>query len=89
MIATLTTDTLQRIETERRETVERLARQAAHLEVTRDTMTAGWIVRNPKIPGCVEIVTEDGRCSCHRFQLWDRCKHAARVEVLYGEMRTQ
>lgn len=82
----ITTDTIaERIEAERRERVSRLARQGQHLHVTRDTITAGWIVHNPRIPGCCEIVNERGECTCQHYRLWDRCKHSALVAVRIGQ----
>lgn len=81
---------LQRIETERRERVARLAGRAHDYTVTPDTVIPGaWIVRNPRIPGLCEIVLEDGSCSCRRSRIWGRCKHAAIVETRHGEMRTR
>jgi len=73
--------TLARIAAARRETVARLAAQARHFTVERDELTSGWIVRNPRIPGTIELVTVDGACSCRRFRVWGRCKHAALVET--------
>jgi len=55
----------------------RLAAQGQHLETERDTITGGWIVRNPRIPGRCHIVTPDGACTCRHYRLWDRCKHSA------------
>jgi hypothetical protein len=78
---TNTPDTLQRIEQARREQVTRLASRAHHFTVTPDTITGGWLVRNPKIAGTVELVHPDGSCSCRMYRLWGRCKHAARVEL--------
>lgn len=87
---TYTAATLARIEQQRRERVTRLASGARHFIVTPDHVIPGaWIVRNPKIPGLVEIVLADGSCSCRRSQLWGTCKHAARVAELHGETRTE
>lgn len=73
--------TLARIEAARRDTVARLAGQARHFTVERDPLTSGWIVRNPRIPATIELVGENGACSCLRFRIWGRCKHAALVET--------
>ena len=55
--------TLQRIETERRERVSRRASQGRHFQVEPDRIVPGvFLVRNPKIPGTVEIVTAAGEC---------------------------
>lgn len=80
------TDTIQdRIDSQRREIISRLAAQASHFVTEPDTIHPGaWIVRNPKIPGRCEIVTPDGQCTCRRFRLSDRCKHSAIVAVRFG-----
>lgn len=59
------------------------------MTVERDTITGGWLVRNPRIPGTVEIVHPDGSCSCRKYRTWGRCKHAAIVAERHGETRTQ
>ena len=80
--------TLQRIETERRERVSRRASQGRHFQVEPDHIVPGaFLVRNPKIPGTVEIVTAAGECSCRRYRVWGACRHAARVEEPQGATR--
>jgi len=80
---------LARIEAARRETVARLAVRARHFNVERDPLTSGWIVRNPRIPGRIELVSEDGARTCQHYRMWDRFKHAALVEVLKEQMETE
>lgn len=80
----ITPEIAARIEEARREQVARLARKGAHLEVARDTIAPGWVVRNPRIPATIELVTDRGECTCRRYRTWGRCVHAARVEELYG-----
>lgn len=84
MVAVFTDEAMQRIEAMRREQTARLAAQGHHLTVERDYLTHGWIVRNPRISGCCEVVSEAGECSCRQFRTWGRCEHAARVEEVRG-----
>lgn len=84
MTAAFTDEAMQRIEAMRREQTARLAAQGHHLTVERDTLTQGWIVRDPRVQGSVEIVTDSGACSCRRHRTWGRCEHVARVGELYG-----
>lgn len=84
MAATITPEVQDRIETERRECVSRLARQASHFETAPEVVTGGHVVRNPRIPGRVEVVNRAGECTCRRFAVRGRCKHAALVEEWHG-----
>lgn len=84
---TFTPETYRRIDEARQEQVMRLATRAAHMTVERDRLTGGWIVRNPRIPGTIELVSGAGDCSCRQYRTWGRCKHAARVEQLHGTIR--
>lgn len=80
MAVTLTPRALQRVEEQQREHLARLAAQAAHYVATPDPLTpGGWIVRNPKVPYRIELVNDQGQCTCRHYRLWDRCKHAALV----------
>lgn len=82
---TYTPATLERIEAERRERVSRLASEGRAYTVTPDHVLPGaFLVRSATLPGVVQIVTADGRCSCRRYAVWGRCKHAAVVEARSG-----
>lgn len=84
-MVTFTPETQARIEADRRERTSRLASQASHLQTEEDSMHAGgYIVRNPRVPGRIEVVSPTGECSCRQFTVWGRCKHAALVEERYG-----
>lgn len=83
---TLSAVAQERADRMRQDDLERLARQALHFTTERDTISPGWIVRNPKVPGRVELVNDHGECSCRRFQLWSICKHAAIVAYRHGEV---
>lgn len=84
-MVTYTPETLERIEEARRERLSRLASRAAHFATEADPVhSGGYIVRNQRVPGRVEVVNAAGDCSCRRFAIWRRCKHAALVETRYG-----
>lgn len=83
-MVTLSIEAQVRVMIDQAERTERLARQALHFTTERDPLGQGWLVRNPKIPGTVELVSPQGHCSCRRYRLWDCCKHAALVEVRHG-----
>jgi hypothetical protein len=82
-MATIFTDeAMQCIDEHMWERTERLARKANHLEASPDTIHPGtWIVRNSRVLHRIELVDQEGRCTCQHFRLWDRCKHAAIVAV--------
>jgi len=84
MAVTITPEALQRIEVDRRERSRRLALQASHFETAPDAITGGHVVRNPRIPGRIEVVNTSGECSCRRFTLWGVCRHSALVEQRHG-----
>lgn len=75
MVATIE----ERIREAHRERTARLATRAAHYQI--EVEAGGYIVRNPRVPGRIEVVSTDGVCSCGQWAIWHRCKHAAIVET--------
>lgn len=88
MATVLTHEAMQRLDALLQERTTRLARKADHFEVSPDTVHPGaWIVRNPRVPYRIEIVDQEGRCSCSHYRMWDRCKHSALVATRKGGAR--
>lgn len=80
MVVVFTDEAMQRLEQLQLERTARLASKADHFTVSPDPKReGGWIVRNPKVPYRIELVDQEGRCTCSQYRLWDRCKHAALV----------
>jgi hypothetical protein len=81
MATVLTHEAMARAEQMRLESLSRLAAKADHFTIEPDHVKpGGWIVRNPKIPGRIELVNAEGRCTCNYYRIWDRCKHSALVQ---------
>jgi hypothetical protein len=72
---------LGHIEELQRERLERMARKAAPYFELEPEERGSTIVRRPFVPGRIEIVDRDGHCSCSRYAVWGRCRHAALVLV--------
>jgi hypothetical protein len=72
-----------------RERLERMARKAAPYFELEPEESGSTIVRRPFVPGRIEIVDRNGQCSCPRYRVWGRCKHAALVLVATSEKRQQ
>jgi hypothetical protein len=74
-------EVLRRIDVAERERASRLAAKADHFTIEPDHVKpGGWIVRNPRIPGRIELVNAEGCCTCNYYRIWDRCKHSALVQ---------
>lgn len=88
MAVVFTDEAMARIDQLQHERVARMARKAEHFEISPDPVKDGaWIVRNPRVPHRIELVDQNGRCSCHQFRVWGRCKHAALVATRKGDGR--